>query len=144
MTRERFNDARVIAIFALAAFLILSNAKASAGVAEINAKLRRYVHPTGRCGGDSEQLATMYGNGDGYLGKPVSCGGRLGANENTVASRTLPCGTRLQITNPRNGRSTSAVVRDRGPYTIASLDLGPGVYHALGMTTSIYVCVNRR
>lgn len=110
-------------------------------IATINAKLARWVHPTGKCGGASEQLATMYGNGDGYLGRPVSCGGVLSASRPTVAHRSLPCGTQLQITNPRNGRSVTVTVTDRGPFTHATLDLSPAASAAIGMTTSIYVCV---
>lgn len=109
-------------------------------VSSINAKLARWVHPTGKCA--NEQLATMYGNDDGHLGKPLFCGGRLDSSTPVVAHKSLPCGTRLMLTNPKNGRSVGAVVRDRGPYTSAKLDLGPGVYNALGIHTSQYVCVS--
>jgi rare lipoprotein A len=34
-----------------------------------------------------------------------------------AAHRTLPLGTQLIITNPRNGRSTSVVIGTRGPFT---------------------------
>jgi rare lipoprotein A (RlpA)-like double-psi beta-barrel protein len=33
-----------------------------------------------------------------------------------AAHRTLPIGTRLMVTNPRNGRSVHVVIRDRGPF----------------------------
>lgn len=33
-----------------------------------------------------------------------------------AASRTLPFGTLLRLTNPRNGRSTIVTVHDRGPF----------------------------
>lgn len=130
------------ALLAVACLLLPSLAHA-ADISGMNARLARYVHPTGKCGGASEQLATMYGNGDGHLGKPVSCGGVLDTRRATIAHRTLPCGTKLKLSNPRNGRSVTATVTDRGPYTIAKLDLGPVVYRALGMDTSIYVCVSR-
>jgi rare lipoprotein A len=39
-----------------------------------------------------------------------------------AAHRTLPIGTLLIITNPRNGRSTCVVIGTRGPYT-RGLDL---------------------
>lgn len=112
-------------------------------VGGLNARLARYVHPTGKCSGASEQMATMYGNGDGHVGKPVSCGGRLDTSRPTVAHRTLQCGTKLSLTNPRNGRSVVATVTDRGPYTIATLDLGPATYRALGLNTSAYICVSK-
>lgn len=33
-----------------------------------------------------------------------------------AAHKTLPFGTELRITNPDNGRSTTVVIRDRGPF----------------------------
>ena len=122
---------------------VAASAESRAVVARINYQLRRYVHPTHQCAGMDERMATMYGNGDGNVGKPTACGGPLDRHRHTVAHRTLPCGTRLTIRNPRNGRQVAAVVGDRGPYTVASLDLGPAVYTALGMHTSAYVCVSR-
>ena len=61
---------------ALAALVIYAVSLASAAdVHGMNAKLAHYVHPTGKCGGAQELMITMYGNGDGHLGKPVACGG---------------------------------------------------------------------
>ncbi len=34
----------------------------------------------------------------------------------TAAHKTLPFGTRLKLTNPKNGRTTSVTVNDRGPF----------------------------
>lgn len=50
-----------------------------------------------------------------------------------VAHKTLPFGTRLLITNPRNGRSVTAVVTDRGPFVRGrSFDINQNVKAALG------------
>jgi len=78
----------------------------------------------------------------GLIGKRTACGGILRRDSIIIAHRKLPCGTRLKIRNPRNGRSVVGVVWDRGPGTIASLDLGPGIWKAIGMKTSINVCVS--
>lgn len=43
-----------------------------------------------------------------------------------VAHNTLPCGTRVWLFNPRTGRSTVAVVGDRGP-RYAMVDLSKAV-----------------
>lgn len=106
----------------------------------INYKLARYVHPTHTC--SNEQLATQYGNGDGFVGKKMANGNRLDRSTPTVAHRHLSFGTRLTLTNPHNGRSVTATVTDRGPYSRATLDLSPATARALGMTSSSYVCVN--
>ncbi len=114
----------------------VKNTNLSALVASINDKLRRYVHPTGRCGGASEQLATYY-----WDGQRVASGGRFNPHGLTAASRHLPFGTTLYVTNPHNGRAVTVVVNDRGPYTIADIDLSLGAAQSLGMTQSSYVCV---
>lgn len=126
----------VVLLILAVAFVTRSHA---GEVATINTKLARLVHPTGKCA--NEQLSTLYGNGDGHVGKPIACGGVLETDGPTIAHRTLPCGTRLTLTNPHNGRSTVGIVRDKGPFTIAKLDLGPGVTKALGLRSSSYVCV---
>jgi rare lipoprotein A len=37
------------------------------------------------------------------------------ASELTTAHRSLPCGTRVRITNTKNGKSVEATVNDWGP-----------------------------
>lgn len=132
-----------VVLLILVGMFVMIPTKSHAGnsqVATINAKLARWVKPTGKCA--NEQLSTLYGNGDGHVGKRVACGGVLDTTRPTIAHRTLPCGTKLTLTNPRNGRSVVATVTDRGPFTRASLDLGPAVTSALNLNTSSYVCVN--
>jgi rare lipoprotein A len=52
-----------------------------------------------------------------------------------AAHRTLPFGTRLIITNPRNGRSAHVVIRDRGPFVRGrSLDVSTTRARELGIT----------
>jgi rare lipoprotein A len=48
-------------------------------------------------------------------GHKTACGGAYVASKLTTAHRTLPCGTKLRITNTRNGKSVEATVNDRGP-----------------------------
>jgi rare lipoprotein A len=48
-------------------------------------------------------------------GHKTACGGTYVASALTTAHRTLPCGTKLRITNTRNGKSIEATVNDRGP-----------------------------
>jgi hypothetical protein len=54
-----------------------------------------------------------------------------------AAHRTLPLGTRLIITNPRNGRSARVVVGGRGPFDRRrSLDVSHAVAKQLGFERS--------
>jgi rare lipoprotein A len=48
-------------------------------------------------------------------GHKTACGGKYVASEMTTAHRTLPCGTKVRITNTENGKSVEATVNDRGP-----------------------------
>jgi peptidoglycan lytic transglycosylase len=51
-----------------------------------------------------------------YGGGRTASGERSGPNELTAAHRTLPFGTRVLVTNLRNGRSVTVRINDRGPY----------------------------
>lgn len=48
-------------------------------------------------------------------GHKTACGGIYSPSEMTTAHRTLPCGTKVRITNLKNGKSVEATVNDRGP-----------------------------
>ncbi|PNG25971.1 septal ring lytic transglycosylase RlpA family protein [Methylocella silvestris] len=52
----------------------------------------------------------------------------------TAASKTLPFGARLKLTNPATGRSVVVRINDRGPFVRGrDLDLARGAAEALGM-----------
>lgn len=61
----------------------------------------------------------------------IACGrGMFNPHGMTVAHKTLPCGTVVQI--DYKGRSVTATVNDRGPYVRGrDVDLSCGVAHAL-------------
>lgn len=71
--------------------------------------------------------------GPGFYGHRTACGEVLTTSLVGVAHRTLPCGTKVTFRNPANGRSVTAVVVDRGPYTTGrQWDMTPGLCAALG------------
>lgn len=52
----------------------------------------------------------------------------------TAAHKSLPFGTMLRITNPRNGKQVIVRINDRGPYIEGrDIDLSKGTAIALGM-----------
>jgi rare lipoprotein A len=51
-----------------------------------------------------------------YGGGRTASGERSGPNELTAAHRTLPFGTRVLVTNLKNGRTVTVRINDRGPY----------------------------
>ena len=58
-------------------------------------------------------LATFYGAEQ--QGGPTASGERFDRHQLTAAHRTLPLGTRVRVTNTRNGRSVEVRINDRGP-----------------------------
>jgi rare lipoprotein A len=52
----------------------------------------------------------------------------------TAAHRTLPFGTKLRLTNPRNGNSVTVTIKDRGPFVRGrSLDISRAYAERLGI-----------
>lgn len=58
--------------------------------------------------------ASYYGNE--LAGNPTASGERFDPNDLTAAHRTLPLGSRVRVTNPRNGESVVVRINDRGPF----------------------------
>src|ERR1700733_111702 len=51
-----------------------------------------------------------------YNGRRTASGQRFSSNAMTAAHKTLPLGTRVKLTNPRNHHSVVVRVNDRGPF----------------------------
>jgi rare lipoprotein A len=91
--------------------------------------------------------ASHYGVGDGYHGQTTANGERYNAYGNSVAHRSLPFGTKLKVTNQRNGKSVIVRVNDRGPYVGSrDLDLSYGAFSTIahpgqGVASVCYVRV---
>jgi len=70
-----------------------------------------------------------------HQGKPTASGEAFDKNALTAAHRTLPFGTRLEVTNLENDRSVVVRVNDRGPFVRGRIvDLSLAAAKALGMT----------
>lgn len=107
-------------------------------VATINAKLRRWVKPSGRChAGETETLTTYYNSG-----RRTANGEPFNPRGHTAAHRKLAFGTWLRVRNPYNGRVVNVRINDRGPFTIAKLDLAEGAARRIDMRTSLYLCIS--
>ncbi|ACK49648.1 rare lipoprotein A [Methylocella silvestris BL2] len=67
-------------------------------------------------------------------GTLTASGERFDQNGFTAASKTLPFGARLKLTNLATGRSIVVRINDRGPFVRGrDLDLARGAADALGM-----------
>ena len=68
-------------------------------------------------------------------GKKTANGQRLSPAALTAAHRTLPFGTKVQVTNRRNGRTVVVTINDRGPFVHGRIiDLTPAAARAIGLT----------
>jgi rare lipoprotein A len=68
-----------------------------------------------------------------YSGERTANGEYARASGFTAAHKTLPFGTRVRVTNTRNGRSVVVRINDRGPYIRGRIiDLTPAGAHAIG------------
>lgn len=61
-----------------------------------------------------EGEASFYGGS--FHGKKTASGERFDQNKPTAASRELPLGSKVTVTNQDNGKSVNVIVNDRGPY----------------------------
>ncbi len=76
-------------------------------------------------GGDIASEYTGYRTASGQLFHPAAL---------TAAHRSLPFGTRVRVTNKRNGRSVVVRINDRGPFVRGRIiDLSPAAARAIGM-----------
>ncbi len=62
-----------------------------------------------QCGG-----ASWYG--PGFNGKTAASGETFNENAMTAAHRSLPFGTKVKVTDQRNGREIEVTINDRGPF----------------------------
>ena len=89
-----------------------------------------------RGSGDSSiVVASWYG--PSFHGRRTASGQVFDQEQFTAAHKTLPFGTKLRVTNLRNGRSVMVTVTDRGPYVRnRQLDVSLGAARRLGLVGS--------
>jgi rare lipoprotein A len=91
------------------------------------------------CMGVGYSEAAISKKGSGYASfysKPqkVACGGRFNPNALTAAHKTLPCGSKVVVTNKRNGKSVTVTINDRGPFIKGRvIDLSKRAASVIGM-----------
>ncbi len=68
-----------------------------------------------------------------YSGEKTANGEFASPGRLTAAHKTLPLGTRVKVTNKKNGKSVVVRINDRGPYVHGRIiDLTPAGARALG------------
>ncbi|MEX0841430.1 MAG: septal ring lytic transglycosylase RlpA family protein [Xanthobacteraceae bacterium] len=76
-------------------------------------------------------MASVYG----YKGRRSASGEIINPKSLTAAHRTLKFGTRVRVTNRKNGRSVIVRIIDRGPFIRGRvIDLSPAAARSLGFS----------
>ncbi|HYL57712.1 MAG TPA: septal ring lytic transglycosylase RlpA family protein [Candidatus Acidoferrales bacterium] len=77
-------------------------------------------------------MASWYG--PGFEGRPTSSGKIYNQEELTAASTVFPLGSRVMVTNLKNGRSVEVTVTDHGPFKKGrKIDLSHKAARVIGM-----------
>jgi len=93
-------------------------------------------HRGRRSGGGDEGGGSSFSGNASYYWEPqaLASGGRFNPNALTAAHKTLPFGTRVRVTNQRNGQSVVVTINDRGPYVGGRvIDLSAAAAGAISM-----------
>jgi rare lipoprotein A len=82
----------------------------------------------------NERIVKASWYGGNFNGHQTASGERFNPNSMTAASKTLPLGSVVHVTNPENGRSVNVRINDRGPYVRGrTLDLSKGAARKIGL-----------
>jgi rare lipoprotein A len=94
-------------------------------------------------GASTSPAAAQCGRASWYaLHSKTASGERMNPSALTAAHRTLPFGTRLKVTNRKNGRSVVVRINDRGPFIKGRvIDLSKGAARRLGFISSGHTSV---
>lgn len=78
-------------------------------------------------------VASWYG--PGFHGRQTANGERYNQNGYTAAHKSLPFGTKVKVTNLRNGQSVMVRINDRGPFIRGRvIDLSAGAARVIGVS----------
>ncbi|ALI99125.1 septal ring lytic transglycosylase RlpA family protein [Rufibacter tibetensis] len=82
---------------------------------------------------------------DKLKGNKMANGKRYKPGKRTAAHKKLPFGTKVKVTNPRNGRSVKVMITDRGPFAPGRIiDLSKSAARKLDMEKSGVVPVQMK
>jgi rare lipoprotein A len=80
-------------------------------------------------------MVTASYQGSSTAGQATASGEPYNPKDLTAASRNLPIGSTVKVTNPETGRSVKVRINDRGPFVHGrSLDLSKSAAERIGIT----------
>lgn len=88
----------------------------------------------GKWAGHKESGQASY-YADKFQNRKTASGQLYKANLKTAAHRTLPFGTKVRVTNVKNGKSVVVRINDRGPFVRGRIiDLSRSAFSSIGNT----------
>jgi len=85
-------------------------------------------------GGEMRERGNASYYGDKFHGRATASGERFNQNALTAAHRTLPFGTKVTVTNLKNGKKVVVKINDRGPFSKSRvIDLSKEAAKKIGM-----------
>lgn len=84
---------------------------------------------------DNDEVKTSYVSyyHDKFNGRRTASGEIFSNSKLTAAHRTLPFGTKVKLTNPKNGESVIVTINDRGPFHSSRvLDITKAAFNEIG------------
>jgi rare lipoprotein A len=139
LSNWRFN--RGIACMAICLCLVLSLAACATRTASRTEPVPRLAAPqppvgaTPKAGAKSSKTVSTSYQGSDTAGQPTASGKPYNPEDLTAASRNLPMGSTVKVTNPDTGRSVKVRINDRGPFVHGrSLDLSKRAAEKIGIT----------
>lgn len=131
LTRTRSSR---LALASVVALLMLAQALQPAlAFPESPSAPARAVKNKGKLATTFATQASWYGGK--FHGRRTASGQRFDQNKLTAASPNLPFGTRVLVKNPKNGRTCTVVINDRGPHARGrGIDLSRAAAQQLGIS----------
>jgi rare lipoprotein A len=115
--------------------LILAGCAIHATIPPPPPRIYRSLPAPAHAGSERSRIVRASWYGSEFADHRTSSGERFDPNQFTAASKTLPLGSVVKVTNPKNGRSVRVRINDRGPYVRGrSLDLSRRAAQKLGIT----------
>ena len=95
---------------------ILPKAALAAALFASTLSMGTIVAPTVSVAGQTHISGAASYYGKRFHGRRTANGERFNMNAMTAAHKSLPFGTKVRVTNRRNGKSVVVRINDRGPY----------------------------
>jgi rare lipoprotein A len=87
------------------------------------------------------EMASVYGEPDGYCGSRTANGERVDCSAMTAAHRRLPFGTRVRVCH---SGCVTVRINDRGPWVRGrDIDLSPAAVRAIGLDGIGHVAISQ-